>query len=482
MKEKEIAQNKLQKVTKVKTEKKIVKADRVKKSAQGRSKTTKARVKLEEQLVLQPLRGMRDILPGDQPYWQQVRNILEQVATECGFGRIDTPVLEFERLFLRSIGNTTEVAQKEMYSFVTRGDDRVALRPEHTAGTVRAYIQHGMNVLPKPVKLFSIGSVYRYDRPQEGRYREFFQGNFDIYGEMDPILDAQVVQMAARVLSVLGISDFVFRVNSVGTSATRVSHKRALTRYFTKYKKEIAIQLHEFISPSPFRILDAKEGVSTEILQNAPKAINYLDEESQEHFNKFKEYLDELEIPYEHDQNLVRGLDYYTRTVFEIVVRNPESGRQYSLGGGGRYDNLIESLGGEQTPAIGFGLGLDRLVLEMKRLKAQAYQAPKPRVFLVQLGDLAKKKSLKIFEKLQKAGILTAESFGRGNLTAQLRKASRAGVDITIILGQKEALDETVIIKTMISGTQEVIPQDKLVSVLRKALKESVVVKKLSNK
>lgn len=445
----------------------------------GRTKTVKKEVKLEQQLVLQPPRGMRDILPGDQPYWQQVRNALTKVSQEWGFGRIDTPIVEFERLFLRSIGETTEVAQKEMYSFATRGNDRVALRPEHTAGTVRAYIQHGMNVLPKPVKLFSIGPVYRYDRPQEGRYREFYQGNFDIYGEMDPILDAQVIQMASRLLAILGIKDVVFRVNSVGTPASRIAYKRALTRYFTKHKKSIPASLQEMITVNPFRILDAKDEALCALAVDAPTSLDSLDDESRTHFDKFITYLDELGVVYEHDVNLVRGLDYYTQTVFEIVARDTSSQRQYSLGGGGRYDNLIESLGGEPTPAIGFGLGLDRLVLEMKRINAQAYEAPRPRVFIVQLSELAKKKSLTIFAQLQKAGILTAESFGRGNLTSQLRKASRAGVDITLIMGQKEALDETVIMKRMLSGTQETVSQDKLVPILRKALKESIVVKKI---
>ncbi len=453
--------------------KKTVKKTPTEKGARKKTsqKTTRKRTsRREEPLVLQPLRGMRDILPGDQPYWEQVRRVLSKSAQEYGFNRLQTPIVEFENLFVRSVGSSTEVVDKEMYSFVTRGGDRVALRPELTAGNVRAFIQHGMTVWPKPVKIFSMGSVYRYDRPQEGRYREHFQGNFDIYGEDDPILDAQMVQIAHRVLWELGIKNIVFHVNSIGTAKTRAAYKRKLTTYFQKYRRKIPADLRPFITENPFRILDAKDPVCEEISVDAPRAIDALDQESKDHFEKFIEYLDELGITYKKDDSLVRGLDYYTRTVFEIFV-DGEDGKKRSLGGGGRYDALIKSLGGEDTPAIGFGLGLDRLILEMKRVNAKSYELPRPRVFLAQLGDLAKKKSLTIFAELQKAGILTSESFGRGNLRSQLRKAERSGVDVAVIIGQKEALDETVILKDMTSGSQETVPRNKMVTSVKKMLR-----------
>ncbi len=431
------------------------------------------RVREQEPLVLQPLRGMRDILPDDQPYWEQVRRVLNKTAQEYGFSRIQTPVVEFENLFTRSVGSTTEVVEKEMYRFITRGGDHVALRPELTAGNARAFIQHGMAVWPKPVKLFSMGAVYRYDRPQEGRYREHFQGNFDIYGEDDPILDAQVVQMAHRILRSLGVKNVVFHVNSIGTAKTRAAYKRRLTTFFQRYRRKIPADLRPFITENPFRILDAKDPVCQEISADAPIAEDTLDPESKEHFAKFIAYLDELGIAYRKDPSLVRGLDYYTRTVFEIFVDGGESGKRRSLGGGGRYDDLIKSLGGEETPVIGFGIGIDRVILEMKRVKAKSYELPRPRVFLAQLGDLAKKKSLVIFAELQRAGILTSESFGRGNLRAQLRKAERAGVDVAIIIGQKEALDDTVIVKDMTSGSQETVPHAKMTVTVKRILKNS---------
>ncbi len=441
-----------------------------KKTVSRRTATRKSKKK-KEQLVLQTVRGMRDILPGDQPYWEKVRQVLNKAAGEYGFSRIDTPILEFENLFIRSVGDTTEVVEKEMYSFVTRGGDKVALRPELTAGNVRAYIQHGMNVSPKPVKLFSVGPVYRYDRPQHGRYREHFQGNFDVYGEADPVLDAQMVQMAQRILTLLGIKKVFFRVNSIGTPATRAAYKKKLSRYFEKFRRKIPADLRPMIAQNPFRILDSKDAVCVELSAEAPKALDSLDADSRAHFDKFIEYLEELKIPYEIDERLVRGLDYYTQTVFEIYVKDELAGKRSSLGGGGRYDALIESLGGEPTPAIGFGLGLDRLVLEMQRIGARTFEPVRPRVFLAQLSDLAKKKSLGLFVQLQKAGIVTAESFGRGNLRSQLRKAEKSGVDVTLIIGQKEALDETVIVKDMNSGTQETVMQDKMIAAVKKILK-----------
>ncbi len=460
-----------------KVAKKAVKKTSTKKVATKRTtrKTTAKRVtrrvREQEPLVLQPLRGMRDILPDDQPYWEQVRRVLNKTAQEYGFSRIQTPVVEFENLFTRSVGSTTEVVEKEMYSFTTRGGDRVALRPELTAGNARAFIQHGMAVWPKPVKLFSMGTVYRYDRPQEGRYREHFQGNFDIYGEDDPILDAQIIQMAHRILRSLGVKNVVFHVNSIGTAKTRVAYKRKLTTFFQRHRRKIPADLRPFITENPFRILDAKDPICQEISADAPVAEDSLDSESKEHFAKFITYLDELGITYRKDASLVRGLDYYTRTVFEIFVDGDEGGKRRSLGGGGRYDNLIKSLGGEETPAIGFGIGIDRVILEMKRVNAKSCELPRPRVFLAQLGDRAKRKSLVIFAELQRAGILTAESFGRGNLRAQLRKAERAGVDVAIIIGQKEALDDTVIVKDMISGSQETVPHVKMTATVKRILK-----------
>lgn len=424
----------------------------------------------QEEVLLQALRGMRDILPDEQPYWERVRKALTHASQEYGFRRIDLPMVEFAHLYLRTIGAGTDIVDKEIYAFTTRGGDRVALRPELTAGLCRAYIEHGMGVLPKPIKLFSMGSLFRYDRPQEGRYREHTQANFDMFGEHDPILDAQTIQLAFRVVSQLGLKNIEFQVNSIGTPESRREYEKALVRYLESQRHKLCQNCRDRLVSNPMRVLDCKEDKCIQLTAHAPQSLDYLDVASREHFKRLLEYLDELELPYAINTRLVRGLDYYTDTVFEIRSTDAE-GKNYSLGGGGRYDRLIETLGGEATPAIGFGLGLDRIVLEMKRTQVKPYQEPKPRVFLAQLGDMAKKKSLKLFAELERDGILVAESFGRGSLKSQLRVANRLGVEVTIIVGQKEALDGTAIVKDMVSGTQETVILGKLDVAVKKILK-----------
>ena len=463
-----------------KTEKKTKPAARkVVIAKKGEKKASKrvngASQKVEQEIVLQPPRGMRDLLPGDQPYWNQIRRITSKLAMDYGFSRIDTPAVEYANLFLRSIGEGTDIVDKEMYIFNTKGGDKVALRPEFTAGIARAYIQHGMNVLPKPVKLFSTGPVYRYDRPQEGRYREHWQANFDIYGEQDPILDAQLIQIAHRVVASIGIKNLQFQINSIGCPKCRKDYQELLIAYFESKKQKLCQTCKKRMETNPLRILDCKEDKCVQVSELAPQSVDHLCAECRDHFKNLLEYLDELDLPYIINPRLVRGLSYYTKTVFEIWSSD-EEGKKHSLGGGGRYDNLIEQLGGEHTPAIGFGLGMDRLVMEMKRVHAKPYHEPKPRVFLAQLGDLAKKKSLKLFGELQKNGILASESFGRGSLKSQLRVADRLGVEITLIIGQKEAIDETIIIKDMVSGTQETVINDKIVAAVKRILKKNVVV------
>jgi histidyl-tRNA synthetase len=444
-------------------------------NAAKKSPKLKAAVQVEEEILMQPPRGMRDLLPGDQPYWNQLRRILSRISLEYGFQRIDTPAVEYANLFVRSIGKGTDIVDKEMYIFNTKGGDKVALRPELTAGLGRAYIQHGMNVLSKPVKLFSTGPVYRYDRPQEGRYREHFQANFDAFGEQDPILDAQLIQLAHRVVTSVGIKNIQFQVNSIGCPKCRKEYQELLVAYFESKKQKLCLNCKKRLEINPLRILDCKEDKCIQVSTLAPQSVDRLCTECRIHFKSLLEYLDELDLPYVINPRLVRGLSYYTKTVFEIWSGD-EEGKKHSLGGGGRYDHLIEQLGGEHTPAIGFGIGMDRIVQEMKRVHAKMYIEPKPRVFLAQLGDLAKKKSLNVFAELQKNGILTAESFGRGSLKSQLRVADRLGVEITLIIGQKEALDETVIVKDMVSGTQETVNHERLIIAVKKILKNNVVV------
>lgn len=446
------------------------------KKKQSAKKVVKKKVKpaeVKEELLLQPPRGMRDILPADQPFWQQVRRVAERAATDFGYRRIDIPLVEFTNLFTRGIGTGTDIIEKEMYSFSTKGGEKVSLRPEFTAGVARSYIQNGMQVEPKPVKLYYIGPCYRYDRPQEGRYRELFQFGCEAFGEQDAIVDAQMIQMAWRIVSQLGIKNVVVHLNSIGCPSCRKSYRNLLVSYFESKRQKLCIDCKRRLETNPLRILDCKEDKCVQVAQNAPQSVDHLCEECRAHFKDLLEYLDELEIPFEIDPNLVRGLDYYTKTVFELFAGPVEEGmKKNALGGGGRYDGLVKLFGGEDTPAVGFAIGMDRVVIEMKKMGAKSYQPPQPKVFLAQLGTFAKRKSLRMFESLERAGIVVAESFGRGSLKSQLKIADRLGVELTLILGQKEAIDGTVILKEMASGTQEVVNAAKIVDEVKKRLKK----------
>lgn len=445
---------------------------RQKKTLKKLSKKPKAAKPEKEELLLQPPRGMRDILPQDQPYWQQVRRVSEKAAIDFGYQRVDLPLVEFTNLFARSIGSGTDIIEKEMYSFSTKGGEKVSLRPEFTAGAARAYIQHGMQILPKPVKLYYIGPCYRYDRPQEGRFREFFQFGCEAFGEQDAIMDVQMIQMAWRILHLLGIRNMKVHVNSIGCPSCRKSYHSLLVRYFESKKQKLCLDCKRRLGTNPLRILDCKEDKCVQVALSAPQSFDHLCDECRMHFKELLEYLEELEIPFELDPGLVRGLDYYTKTVFEIYAVFPEDDhKKNALGGGGRYDGLVKMLGGEAVPAVGFAIGMDRVVAKMKKAGARVYREPKPRIFLAQLGNLAKKKSLRTFESLERAGIMVAESFGRGSLKSQLKVSDRLGVELTLILGQKEAIDGTVIVKEMSSGNQEIVDAGKLVDEVKKRLK-----------
>lgn len=433
--------------------------DKIKKSSAKRKGTKQ----------FQTLRGMRDILPKEQPYWQKVRKVVEKVAGDYSYQRIDTPLVEARELYERSTGESSDIVEKEMYKFQTKGGEDVSLRPEGTPGVVRAYIQHGMRAWPKPVKLYYIGPMYRYSRPQEGRYRELFQFGFEAIGEQDPILDAQIIQMAARIYNLLGFKKISLQINSIGCKECRPDYNKLLISYLNNRKNSLCMDCKKRLKKNPLRVLDCKEDKCRQIVAQAPQTIDHLCRDCKKHFTFLLECLDEIEVPYEINSGLVRGLDYYTKTVFEIWADDDEYGA-LSLGGGGRYDYLVKDLGGKETPAVGFAAGIDRIIMNMKKRDIKPPFQTAPKVYLAQLGDLAKKKGLKIFEELQKAGIPVAESFGKGNLRSQLRQANQLGMGTVLIIGQREALDETIIIKDMASGNQEISTFQKVVREIKKRM------------
>lgn len=427
-------------------------------------------------------KGMHDILPADQKHWERLRRAASETSAFYGFERIDTPIVEAADLFVRSVGEETDIVTKELYSFKTKGGDELALRPEGTAGVVRAYLEHGMVNLPQPVKLSYVGPMFRHESPQRGRYRQLWQFGFEVVGDGDPVIDVQIMQLLAIIAAEVGLKDILFRVNSIGCALCRPQYRKALTQFYRPKTARLCRDCRRRIKTNPLRLLDCKQEACVELRNHTPHGLDHLCPPCHHHFKAVLEFLDELQLPYDLDPFLVRGLDYYTKTVFELFPEEPEvvpkpEGEQpapaLALGGGGRYDDLVELLGGKPTPAVGAACGMERWVELMASRGVRVSERGRPRIFLAQLGDLAKKKSLRLLEEFRKAGVAVAESLGRQSIKAQLRSAARHGVEYTLIMGQKETLEGTVIIREMHSGMQELVALEKVVAETKRRLAAS---------
>ncbi|MCL0056735.1 histidine--tRNA ligase [Dehalococcoidia bacterium] len=412
--------------------------------------------------------GMHDILPQDQKYFQNIYNTCKRVADFYGFRKIDTPILEETELFIKGTGTTTDIVQKQMYNFKIRGGDCLTLRPEFTPGIIRAYIEHGMQNLVQPVKLYSFGPVFRLEKPQAGRYRQFSQFNLENIGERSPVADAQVIQIFYNILLELEFKKLIVKINSIGDNQCRPYYKRLLINYCKTRQSALCSDCQRRLKENPLRVLDCKREKCQEVVKQAPQIIDHLCEECHSHFKSVLEFLDEIELPYHLDPYLVRGLDYYTKTVFEVFEEKTDGN---ALIAGGRYDNLVKLLGGGDISAVGAAMGVERIILSMKAMDVKFLESSNPQVFLVQLGDLAKRKGLKFLENFRKANIQISESFGRDSLKSQLKIADKLEVKYALILGQKEALDGTIIIKDMKSSRQETVKMEKVVSIMKKKLK-----------
>ena len=424
---------------------------------------------------LQSPRGIKDILPEEQYLWDFVLNTSRKLCESFGYQKIEIPILENTALFERGVGADTDIVEKEMYSFTTLGGDDLTLRPEGTAGIARAFIENGMAKRSQPVKLYYEGPMFRYENPQAGRLREFHQFGFEILGEPSAVIDAQMIYLAWKIFNKLGLKNMVIQVNSIGCLTCRSNYKKLLADYYKSKLGKLCPDCRRRITRNPLRLLDCKEEKCSQVAALAPQILDYLCDGCHSHFKDVLEYLDSLELSYVLNQGLVRGLDYYARTVFEIWPAGDSDGsglesRQSSFGGGGRYDDLVELLGGEPTPAAGFSFGVERVIEEIK--KRDLVKKPKisRQVFLIQLGDLARKKSLKLFNTLMDSRISVAESLGRGSIKSQLKMANKFSVKLSLIIGQKEALDETIIIRDMDSGTQEIVAMEKVVKEVKKKL------------
>lgn len=413
--------------------------------------------------------GMHDILPEDQKYYQKIYDVVSAIVGFYGFGKIDTPVLEETELFSKGIGLATDIVKKEMYSLKTKGGDNLSLRPEWTAPVVRSYIENGMHSLPQPLKLWYFGPCYRYERPQAGRFRQFWQFGFEIFGESNAVIDAQIIQITYNILKELKLKNLVIEVNSIGDSNCRPYYKKLLSNYLKSRESSLCPDCKKRIKENVLRVLDCKQEKCQPIKVEAPQILDHLCDQCHAHFKEVLEFLDEIELPYNLNPHLVRGLDYYTKTVFEIFSETEEA--KDAVAGGGRYDRLVKVLGGKDTPSCGVAVGIERIISLMKAQEVKVGKEVETQVFLAQLGSLAKRKSLNLLEDFRKARIKVAESFGRDSLKAQLNRADKIGAKYTLILGQKEALERVVIIRDMNSGKQETVKLEEAVAKVKKKIR-----------
>ncbi len=419
---------------------------------------------------LQAPRGTRDILPGEQKYWEYVVETGKMVLRNWNFKRVDTPIFEETPLFTRAVGENTDIVSKELFELKTRGSGaRYSLRPELTASMVRAYIENGLRSWAKPVKLYYVGPLFRYDRPQAGRWRQFHQLGMEVFGSDAYVTDVMIMYVMHVILRQLGLEEYTFCVNSLGAPNDRQEYVKTLKEYCRRSRHKLCRQCKERITSNPLRILDCKEEKCRQVANTAPKLFDYMSEEEKKHYQKVLDMLEALEVPHRKQQSLARGLDYYTGVVWEVLPDGDESAST-SLAGGGRYDNLVKELGGRATPAVGGSLGIERAIDSLKEEGMELTVTDQPRVFVAQLGEMAKLAALGIMNELQEAGIHFAESVDREGMQPQLKIASRLGVRWVVIVGQKEVLDKTVILRNMDSGMQEVVAQGELCEELHKRL------------
>ncbi|MES2023195.1 MAG: histidine--tRNA ligase [Patescibacteria group bacterium] len=414
-------------------------------------------------------KGMRDIMNEDYYSFQGFFEKAQEVAVYYGFKPIETPIMEYEEIFTSGIGEGTDIIDKEIYSLKTKGGDHLALRPEHTAPLMRAYIEHGMQATPQPVMFYQYGPSFRHDKPQRGRYRQFYQFDVDSLGSEKSIMDALVIKTGMTILEEAGAQNLSIDINSIGDKECRNGYIKELTNYYRKHINQLPAVDRERLKNNPLRILDSKEEKTKEINENAPDSVSFLCPSCKKHFSEVLEYLEEMGIQYNMNKNLVRGLSYYTRTVFEVIQQGgSEDGSPLTLAAGGRYDYLGKQLGSKKdVPAVGFSIGVDRIVASPWYKKLSPRILKKPKVYFIQLGADAKLKSLNVIEILRKAHIPMAQSLSKDNLGAQLAIAEKVQVPYALIFGQKEALENSVIVRDMSNRSQETIKIDKLVEYLK---------------
>jgi len=397
--------------------------------------------------------GTQDILPEDAPYWRLVEDEMRRQARLGNYSEIRTPTFEETSVFARGVGGSTDIVEKEMYTFLDKGGDSMTLRPEATAGIMRAYLQRGMASRPQPVKLFMELNTFRYDKPQRGRFREFHQIDFEVIGEADPLADAELVDLQWRLYAALGLRNLSLEVNSIGDQVCRPAYIARLAEYFRQHLDGLCEDCRRRLETNPLRLLDEKKPECQAVLEGAPRSADNLCDACRAHFQAFLTYLDSAGLPYTINPRLVRGLDYYTRSVWE--VHPPVVGAQSALGGGGRYDGLAEQLGGRPTPGVGFASGIERIILELKNQQVEVPPTHGPCAFIVYQTEGAKPTAFRLAESLRSSGISADLSFGDRKLGKQLAAADRAGANYAVILGEEELASDSVTLKDLRKGGEQ---------------------------
>lgn len=410
--------------------------------------------------MFQAPRGTQDILPEEQSYWHYIEGVAEKITRLYGYERIETPVFEEAGLFVRSVGAGTDIVEKEMYTFTDLGGGEMTLRPEGTAPVCRAYIEQGMASLPQPIKLYYLAPIFRYERPQAGRFREHHQFGCEAIGDESAAVDAEMIDLAWRFFEALGLRDLRLQINSIGCSQCRQAYLSTLKEYFQG--RPLCADCQVRLTKNTLRLLDCKNPTCQLQVKNAPRSADHLCQACAAHFADLKNHLGQLGLPFNVDASLVRGLDYYTRTVFEI---QPElEGAQSTLGGGGRYDGLIEEIGGKNTPGVGFATGIERIIINLKRQNIAVPLLPRPDVFLAWVGEGAHNLAQGLASLLRRAGVSTISTYSPRSLKAQLRLANTQGCTYTVLIGEEELANGVVSLRDMRAASQEEITPEALIT------------------
>lgn len=416
--------------------------------------------------MFQVPRGTVDLLPGEQKYWRFVQSKAREIASEFGFERIDTPVFEDARLFVRGVGEVTDIIEKETYTFEDRGGDLLTLRPEGTAPVCRSYLEHGMHNLPQPVRMYYLCPIFRYERPQSGRFRQHHQFGIEVFGEPDASVDSEVIEVAWRYLHGVGLSELQLFINTIGDGKCRPGYIKALKDYYAPHYNDICDDCRRRLETNPLRVLDCKQASCQPIIHGAPRSADHLCDECAEHWSNLKTYLEAVGLPYQIDHTLVRGFDYYTRTVFEIAP--PVEGRMSTLVGGGRYDGLIEELGGKPTPGVGFGMGLERVIANLKREETPVPDYLDTKVLVAHVGDRAKLVAVKVSSDLRRSCVQAVLGPSGRSLRSQLRYASSVKATHAVIIGDDEIGKGVVVLRDLAEHTQVEIPTDGIVEAINR--------------